>query len=289
MARTGPDPSLPPEWLRQRLGRIAADRSRGARALSLAALSALDRWVRERTQTRQGPRASELRALAPLVRSAQPFMASFQSWADELERYSRSRPEGEIRTSLRRWIRRERRAILAERTGVARTVAARSAPAARYVTLSRSSTILAAFRSLPRSRRPREVIVLESLPGGEGRATATDLRRAGLAARWVPDPQGPRELARSDAFVLGADTIFLDGSVLHKVGTRRMARAARRLGKPTYVISGRSKALDRLPPQRAPTALFDLTPGSWVTEFWTDQGAIPGPRWRDSRPVPRRR
>jgi len=108
--------------------------------------------------------------------------------------------------------------------------------------------------------------------GGEGRAFASDLRKRGLRARVVPDRDGVREVESSDLLIIGADAVFSDGSVVHKVGTRRLARAAFRSGVPVIVASGLSKFTGGPPPHRKLPALFDRTPAHYVTEFWTDAG-----------------
>jgi ribose 1,5-bisphosphate isomerase len=121
--------------------------------------------------------------------------------------------------------------------------------------------------------------VLESLPGGEGRTFARELRRAGLRARTVTDTEGRRLVGATDLVLIGADTVSSDGSVVHKVGTRPLALAARRAGVPVIVVAGRSKnapdphSARRLPPR------FDRTPARAIQEYWTDEGRVPSAKW----------
>ena len=130
------------------------------------------------------------------------------------------------------------------------------------------------------------MIVLESRPGGEGRRLARDLRRSGLTVRLVPDAEGTRWVRTVDRVVIGADTIYADGSVAHKVGTRRLALAAHRWGIPVIVIAGTSKSVcDRPTAHRLPP-LFDLTPAGAITAYWTDRTVVKGGHWR-SPPLPR--
>jgi len=97
---------------------------------------------------------------------------------------------------------------------------------------------------------------------------AADLRRRGLAARWVADERAPEAVSASDLVLIGADTVETDGTVVHKVGTRRLAELARRSRRPVVVVAGRSKfsprRVLRLPPR------FDRTPARLVSAYWTD-------------------
>jgi translation initiation factor 2B subunit (eIF-2B alpha/beta/delta family) len=78
--------------------------------------------------------------------------------------------------------------------------------------------------------------------------------------------------------VIGADAVYADGSVAHKVGTRELARAAFRRGVPVIVVAGRSKFTDGPPPRRPLPILFDRTPSRYITRFWTDFGVRAGRR-----------
>ena len=269
------------------LDRIAKDRVHGARPLGDAALRAIQSWATTRDAGTRSP--SRLRDLARRLERAQPAMANFARWAHELRVLAASAPAAERRATLRHWLVEEQRRLHREIPRLRAIARQRLPPRAVLVTLSRSATVREVLAGLSRRTRPREIVVLESRPGGEGRLFASDLRRAGLRARWVADARGPSELSGADALVIGADAIYSDGSVLHKVGTRRLATIARQRGKPVIVFAGTSKLLERRGAGSPPGPLFERTPARWLTEIWTDAGAVPGSRWRDSRPHPRRR
>jgi len=257
--------------------RIRADRRHGAHALGEAALEALtqllDRW------SRAGERPSRASAerVARLIEKAQPAMGSFVRWAREWRRLRRASSPDRFVSNARAWVRRERAQLRSEEGRLARIARARYPRSARcVVTLSRSRSVLGALSTLPTTRRPTEVLVLESLPGGEGRGFARDLRRAGLRARVVPDSEGEKAVGTADLVVIGADAVYADGSVAHKVGTRSLARAAFRRGVPVVVVAGRSKFTGRPALRRALPALFDRTPSRYITEVWTDRGVRAG-------------
>lgn len=119
------------------------------------------------------------------------------------------------------------------------------------VTLSYSSTVVAALE-----RRRGQVIVAESLPGGEGERMARALRRRGTRATVVPDATLAAWVTEADAVVFGADAVTRRG-VINKVGSRLLALAARAERCPCYVVADTSKFA--LPGSRFP--LPDLRPG----------------------------
>ena len=206
-------------------------------------------------------------------------MAVFRSWGLQWSGLARNTPRSQLGPALDRWIAAHRRRLGQEPRRIARTVR-RALPArARIVTISRSDTVRRSLASIARDRRPRDVIVLESRPGAEGRLQAAAIRRDGLTARVVPDEQGRRLVASADLVLLGADTVDRTGAVVHKVGTLPLARAAHRAGVPTVVVTGMLKASPVLVRSDGLGALFDRTPARYVTEYWTDDGRIRGGAW----------
>ena len=129
------------------------------------------------------------------------------------------------------------------------------------------------------SRRPRTVVVLESRPGGEGRTLARELRRVGLVVELIPDREGASRVSRADLLLIGADSIFADGSVLHKAKTRSLALAAQRAGVPVVVAAGTAKFVRYRRPVRRVSSWFDRTPARAIREYWTDRGRIPRSAW----------
>jgi len=269
-------------------GRIRADRSHGARALAAEALETLsgllDGWARRPGTSLR----ARFREVARALEEAQPAMGPFLRWAREWRRIARTAAANDLLGWARAWTRRERSRMAAELPRLARTSRRRFPRGAEHVvTLSRSQTVLLALSSLGRTRRPSRVSVLESFPGGEGRLFAHDLRRAGLSARTVPDRAGLRVAAAADLVVIGADAVFSDMSVVHKVGTRALARTASAAGVPVVVVAGRSKFTGRPAPRRPLAQGFDRTPSRYISEFWTDTGVRVDRARRRPRPYRR--
>ncbi|MGP8158237.1 MAG: hypothetical protein ACLPWO_01295 [Thermoplasmata archaeon] len=269
--------SAPRDEVSAAFERIRADRSQGARALAAEALRTLsgllDRWARRPEVALR----SRFRQVARALEKAQPAMGPFLRWAEEWREIARTGAPTDLVRRARGWARRERYGMISETSRLIRT-SRRRFPRGTHevVTLSRSQTVLLALSSLPRTRRPARVSVLESLPGGEGRLFVRDLRRAGLSARLVPDRAGPAVAISADLVIIGADAVFSDGSVAHKVGTRSLARAASKARVPVVVVAGRSKFTGRPAPRRPLPAWFDRTPSRFVSEIWTDAGVRAG-------------
>lgn len=267
------------------LARVRTNRTKGARELALETLDGLDAELASWHAGATGEAHRAARAIARDLSRTQPAMALFAEWGQEWRAIAGPRPAGRLGERLRAWVRRSRRRLLLEPERIGRAVRAVLPAGVRIVTISRGATLAQALGSLPRRRRPREILVLESLPGGEGRRMARELRGWGLSARWVPDRSFRDAVRSSDLVLVGADTVEPDGSVVHKVGTRRLAAEAHRRGVPVVVVAGRSKWRRRgRAPHRLP-ALFDRTPPRLLSAYWTDAGALPG----RSRSRPRRR
>jgi translation initiation factor 2B subunit (eIF-2B alpha/beta/delta family) len=261
--------------------RIRSDRTHGAWALALEALDALESVLDEWQRSHREPLPTVLRRSARRLETSQPAMGPFLRWAGALRELARSAPAPGLLSRSHRFLRREQAQLKRELSRLQRVGRRRFPADARHViTLSRSQTVLSVLSSLPPARRPVQVSVLESLPGGEGRLFAGDLRTAGLSARVLSDRAGPSAVRTADLVLIGADAVFSDGSVVHKVGTNRLARAAARKGVPVVVVAGRSKFTGRPAPSRPLPAWFDRTPARFLSEFWTDEGVRPGGRAR---------
>ena len=130
----------------------------------------------------------------------------------------------------------------------------------RIATLSRSSAVINCIRELS-----VEVIVGESLPGGEGIETARILRDAGLSVLLVRDSALPWIAVRKGAIgLVGADGVTRT-HLINKVGTFALASAV-----PTIAVPGMlklqetphrlSEVIEERGGLRCLEAVFDETP-----------------------------
>ncbi len=246
-----------PQHFERALARIADDRRRGASSLARAALGALGALepapgastVRYRAAVRACARrlATARPAMPPIAAAVEGALARWRAIARDA---SRGTTTGRARRarSLRDARRDEadasfdalRRACRAERDAMRRARAAAAARLAalaprRPATLSTSAMVVEALRAA----RPGRVVVFESRPALEGRATARALARSGLRVRVSIDARMAAELDRCDAVVLGCDALLPDGSVVAKAGARTLAELAARRRIPVYVLADR--------------------------------------------------
>lgn len=161
------------------------------------------------------------------------------------------------------------------------------------MTLSISGTVLDVLRACVATIE--RVIVLESRPRYEGRATAAQLAKRGIAVTLITDAQADIFLPFSQAVVVGADSVLADGGVLNKAGTALLAWAARGHHVPFYVLCETLKIspqywtgdLSKLEEKEAEEVLeqplagvsarnfyFDYTPPQLVTGVITERGIL---------------
>ena len=146
---------------------------------------------------------------------------------------------------------------------------------ATVLTHSASGTVREAFRHC----EPPKVLCTVSAPVEEGRQFVEDMREAGVDAELVEDADAPGRIGETTLLLLGADTVFRDGSICNKVGTIPLAKAAAAAGVPTIVAAEVIK-LAPVPGAQAPDLaeyereLFELVPGDLITEIVTEEGAF---------------
>jgi translation initiation factor 2B subunit (eIF-2B alpha/beta/delta family) len=147
---------------------------------------------------------------------------------------------------------------------------------ATVITHSASGTV----REAVQQTEPAKILCTVSEPVGEGRAFVEELREAGLDAELVEDADAPGRVKEASLLLIGADTVFRDGSICNKVGTIPLAKAALEAGIPTIVAAEVIK-LAPVPATQAPEladiekSLFELVPADLVTEVVTEEGTFP--------------
>ena len=163
----------------------------------------------------------------------------------------------------------------------------------KIVTLSNSSTIHRALIHAQRAGRRPTVICAESLPGREGHDAAAKLESCGLAVKLVDDDTAIGTIEHANLVLVGADMLTNRGLV-NKLGTYRMASAARASGTPFYTICGSEKFLppgfhpvdgadwlvehqtgDQLDKLTLANLPFDFSPLELLSGIVTEQGILP--------------
>jgi ribose 1,5-bisphosphate isomerase len=127
----------------------------------------------------------------------------------------------------------EARAMVESRVRAARAIAVLLGSHIEGVVLthSNSDTVREALIHTP----PERVVCTTSEPGGEGRDLAERLREEGFAVDIVDDSDAEHAVQTVRVLLIGADTVFHDGSLVNKVGTAGLAKTAKEAGVPVLV------------------------------------------------------
>jgi len=182
-------------------------------------------------------------------------------------------PEAE----LRRLLSEEANALIAGRDRAAASIAVHLAPRlldATVLTHSFSATV----REAVLHGSPARVLCTVSAPFEEGRRLADELRDEHVDVELVEDERAAAAVGDASLVVVGADTVYEDGSVTNKIGTRPLAEAAAAAGVPFLVACELLKLSPASPPSGDdPGALRDVTPPALVEAVVTEEGAfVPG-------------
>lgn len=121
---------------------------------------------------------------------------------------------------------------------------------------------------------PKKVVCTESQPVGEGRTFSEELAAEGLATELVLDSDAAFAVESVDLLLLGADTVFRDGSLVNKIGTHDLTKAAKEAGIPVVVACEVLK-VSPVEAREAEEERFDLTPPEQIDRFVTEEGAFP--------------
>jgi translation initiation factor 2B subunit (eIF-2B alpha/beta/delta family) len=90
----------------------------------------------------------------------------------------------------------------------------------------------------------------------------------------VDDPDAEHAVGTVNLLLIGADTVFRDGSLVNKVGTTDLAKEAKKAGVPVMVaceVIKLSPAEARDPGEER----FDLTEPRYIDRYVTEEGEWP--------------
>ncbi|HYA57018.1 MAG TPA: hypothetical protein VEH57_00910 [Thermoplasmata archaeon] len=275
MPPSGPPKAIPRALVRT-FATVAADRAHGAGSLALRTARALRANLPNLWTGNVDARPRQAKAIAEELSRLQPAMGAFREWSRVWAEAARKVKARDLPRWSDRWVQTTLRRLHAEPRRILSHVRPGALAGKRVLTLSRSEAVERTLLSLSDGHRPSEVMVLWSEPGGEGWGLARSLARRGLPVRLLPDRAAASAVRECDLLLIGADAVYGDGSVVHKVGTRRIASLAATRRCPVVVVTGTSKWVGRRPAPRHLPPLFDLTPARCVSEYWTDRGRRKG-------------
>lgn len=261
-------------FLEQRIAELQEDRTHGGSWMARRAVESLVEFAHRETSSGE-ELLGQLIDAGRQLSASRPAMAGITGAMGRLLAAARAGAHlGD--DELRRMLDDEATALIAGRDRAGRSIAIQLRERltdALVVTHSSSATVREALLYTP----PAKVVCTVSAPFEEGRGFAEELSGEGLEVELVEDDEAPRALEHASMLLVGADTIFLDGSVCNKVGTASLAAEAGILGVPVIVASeviklapiGPADAHEFVRGERA----FDITPAEDVDEIVTEEGA----------------
>ena len=109
------------------------------------------------------------------------------------------------------------------------------------ITLSRTKTVIDVLKLLYEKNKKIKVIICESRPKFEGRLMALDLAKAEIKVELITDAMMGIYVSKVDAAIIGADSVFKNGNIINKVGSKALALLCKEAKKPFYVVATKSK------------------------------------------------
>jgi ribose 1,5-bisphosphate isomerase len=163
-----------------------------------------------------------------------------------------------------------------------------------------SENVTEIFKEAKKRGKNFKVIVTETRPMYQGIMTAKELSKAGIETVLVVDAAIGFVMKDVKKVLVGCDAIFVDGSIVNKIGTFPIAVMAMDFGKPFYVaggtykfatetVMGKKESIEmrdskevwdpkELPKVEILNPAFDVTPAKFIKDLITEKG-MTKPEW----------
>jgi len=254
-----------PAPVEQALRSLSSDRTSGASSLVGPAASAFSALCRSSVSTGSPAFAGEVEDLCRQVCGIQPFMAPLYNLCGRV--LPHAGPKLPLAGQKRAVERAATHFAQGSQAGTERAAvqAARLVlDGGRLLTLSSSAAVLRSLELAAEDRKRFSVVVLESRPMLEGRATAARLAAAGIPVELALDAALVSEVRRAGQVLVGADALT-EEVLVNKCGTLAAALVAGEYGVPFLAVAEGSKLLpNALLPEndraRDPREVWDRAP-----------------------------
>jgi len=216
---------------------IQNDSLNGAVELTKRTLKAIKKEIERATNLKE-----ELPELIQMLNLVHPEMASIAMIAKQLKQYvEHEEDEEELKTRLQKELEQLGQEITTREQQTVEMLCTELKKYKSIMTISSSTTIRTALAMIPQKEREKEIYICESRPLLEGQTLATQLAKMGYKVKLFVDAAAGHYLREVEAVVVGADTIFRDGSILNKIGSLALALLARKYGRPFIVAASKNK------------------------------------------------
>jgi methylthioribose-1-phosphate isomerase len=251
---------------------IAANRVPGGSAFARAAAELIALTAEKAGDDHAAVRSAIIEA-ADWVTLTKPSMAVVRNVA-AIGHALANRPEGSgallaanVSATMRRYIAESERAIA--RIGELASTAIR--PDSRVLVHSYSGSLEALLRTAAASI-PFELHVTESRPYRESRRLIEAIQDSDVSVTFYSDAAVAIAVSHVDVAIVGADTIFADGSFANKTGSLPLALSCVRADVPLYVASELSKVY----PGPVEDIQMELRPADELASGWPliDSGRV---------------
>jgi translation initiation factor 2B subunit (eIF-2B alpha/beta/delta family) len=256
--------------LDERAKELSSDRAHGGSWLARRAVEALIVVIEQPADSTQ-EFLDRLLGTARRLAAARPSMGAITHAVGRLAASAQTAshlPPDE----LRRLVAEEANALIAGRDRAAASIAVHLSPQledATVLTHSASATVREAVVHC----NPARVLCTVSAPVEEGLAFAADLRNEGVPAETVEEQDLAAGLAVASMVLVGADTVYEDGSLTNKIGTRPLAEKAAAAGVRVVVACEVLKLAPIAPPSDEDEPdLRDVTPPGLIDQVVTEEG-----------------
>lgn len=262
--------------------KLARDRVHGASFLGRHAIELLLATAKDSHANETESLFADLLRIASRLRKVQPAMANVWNLTGQLLHLvdMKRRAHASVE-DLRRLVVELGQKILEQSEDAAEDSARHAAQIipkeGEVLTHSYSSTVYRAFELGFKSGKVFEVYVTESFPGMEGKQLANDLIALGIPVKLIADSAVNSIIPRLSLVLIGADSVLQDGSLLHKIGTRNIAIAARSHQVSVCVVceSIKFSVSDFLGDRHEISkTIFDITPAEYVSSYITEKGQL---------------
>lgn len=246
--------------LKKEIREFCSDNTSGSLGLLRKAGEILNRQKNEKTENR----LIVLKQLSASINESYSGMQLLKEFSDFItQELSMTKTPEQVFNSVQKYIQDTLDEVYSSNRSIAERIKEILKEKSVIITLSMSETVLDVLKSLHDTGHLEKVIVSESRPMNEGTSMAETLANYGIRTELVVDAALDSMVDSADCAIIGSDTVYSDGSVSNKIGSRGLSLSCLDRGKPFYVLSQRRKFSREI----SSTFSCDEKPGTEISEL----------------------